>query len=61
MKTVEIFLAETKAKCEATAKRMAKLELSVWDNQHETDLVSDFGFTKKTVSERKNQLLDIAS
>jgi hypothetical protein len=50
------FLAETKKKCEATAKKMNALELSIWNETHEQQLISKFGFSKKSLAERKKQL-----
>lgn len=50
------FLNEMKAKCEAKAKQMAALELSVWDEKHESELKKHFGFTDKKLAIRKKNL-----
>lgn len=45
-----------KAKAEQKAKQMNQLELSIWDANHESELINHFGFTEKTLAERKKQL-----
>jgi hypothetical protein len=52
------FLAETKKKCEATARKMNKIELSIWDAQHEKELKENYGFTDKSLKARKQQLIN---
>ena len=56
MNTTTDLLIKIKAKCEAKAKQMAAIELSVWDEKHETELKDHFGFTDKKLAERKNEL-----
>jgi hypothetical protein len=53
---VNDFLNSMKVKCEAKAKEMATLELSVWDSTHEKELKTHFGFTDKKLSQRKSKL-----
>jgi len=50
------FLAEMKAKAEAKAKQMKALELSIWDEKHESELKKHFGFTDKSLKARKAEL-----
>lgn len=45
-----------KVKCEAKAKQMNALELSVWNERHESELKQHFGFTDKKLSKRKKSL-----
>jgi len=56
MSIVEQFLAKQKQIAENKAIEMAKLELSVWNQNHELELKSNFGFTDKTLAQRKKQL-----
>jgi hypothetical protein len=55
---VSKFLEQMRIKCEAKAKQMNALELSVWNESHEVGLKSDFGFNDKTIAERKVYLLN---
>ena len=50
------FLEQMKMKCQAKAKEMNALELSIWDEKHEQELKQHFGFTEKSLKARKNQL-----
>ena len=56
MSTVEQFLAKQKQIAENKATEMAKLGLSVWNQNHESELKANFGFTDKTLAQRKKQL-----
>jgi hypothetical protein len=56
MSIVQQFLAKQKQIAENKAIEMAKLELSVWNQNHESELKSSFGFTDKTLAQRKKQL-----
>ena len=47
------YLEQIKLKCIAKSKELAILELSIWNDEHESALIRDFGFTTKTVKERK--------
>jgi hypothetical protein len=50
------FLESIKKRCESKAKEMAALELSVWDSTHDKELKTHFGFTDKSLSDRKSKL-----
>jgi hypothetical protein len=50
------FLASMKQKCEAKAKQMNALELSIWNEKHESELKQYFGFTDKSLNDRKEYL-----
>lgn len=39
---------------------MAIIELSVWDDRKEAELVANFGYTPKQVIDRKNTLIAIS-
>lgn len=52
----QTFLQQMKAKAEAKAKEMAALELANWNANHESELKAHFGFTDKTLAERKTKL-----
>lgn len=54
---VQEFLQEMADKAAATAKKMAALELSVWNSKHEDDLKKYHGFTDATVAARKAELV----
>lgn len=57
MTTVNDFLSQMKAKCEARSKEMAALELSIHDDPtHKKELKQYFGFTDKKLAVRKKQL-----
>jgi hypothetical protein len=56
MSIVEQFLAKQKQIAENKAVEMAKLELSVWNQNHESELKVNFGFTDKALAQRKKQL-----
>lgn len=53
-------MAQIKKKCEETAIKMAKIELSIWDDAHKKGLKESFGFTDKTLKKRKQQLTKTA-
>lgn len=46
-----------KAKCQDKARELAALELSVWDANHEQQLIRHFGYTPKSVATRKRELI----
>ncbi len=50
------FLKKMQEKCQAKAKQMNALELSIWDAKHESELKKHFGFTDKKLADRKKQL-----
>lgn len=50
------FLQQMKTKAERKAKEMASLELSIWDEKHENELKSHFGFNDKKLNDRKAEL-----
>lgn len=56
MNSVTDFMEQMRIKCEAKAKYFAELELSVWNEKHESDLKKDFGYTDKSLAKRKKQL-----
>ena len=51
-------LQQIKVKCEAKAKEMAALELSIWNPEHERDLKKDFGYTDSKIKSRKCNLIN---
>lgn len=53
---VDQFLQDMAAKATQTARRMAALELSVWDAKHEAQLKQHYGFTDDTLAARKRDL-----
>ena len=60
---MQSFLDQMKAKAEAKAKEMAKLELSFWNSlteaeykTREAEMIEHFGFTAKKLKARKIQL-----
>jgi hypothetical protein len=54
--TLTDFMAIAKAKAEKKAKEMAAIELSCWNNNHESELKEWFGFTDKLLLDRKEEL-----
>lgn len=55
--SVKTFLEQMKSKCESKAVDMARLELTVWDTSHETELKNNFGFTDTKLAARKKELI----
>jgi hypothetical protein len=53
------FLDKMTERAVTKQKQMAAIELSIWDNQKELELVSVFGYTKQQVIERKKELTKI--
>jgi hypothetical protein len=60
MANVQTFLDQAKKKAETKAAEMAKLELSVWNSNHTSELKNHFGFSDKALAERKTNLLKLA-
>ena len=60
MTRVDSFLQRVKANAVEKSKKMAALELEAWDETHEKELINHFGFTPKTVKQRKIELLGTA-
>lgn len=58
---VKDFMAKTKIKCEAGAKKFAALELACWDEKHEQELKQFFGFTDESLKKRKKELFNKAN
>ena len=54
--SVKDFLAQAKANAITKGKEMAKIELSVWDSNHEAQLKQFHGFTDTTLAKRKSKL-----
>ena len=54
--TVQQFMEQAKTNAKAKAIQMAKLELSIWDANHELQLKQFHGFTETTLQKRKQQL-----
>lgn len=54
------FLERMRIKAELKAKDMSRLELSIWDEKHERDLITDFGFTEEGVMKRREYLINNA-
>jgi hypothetical protein len=54
---IESFLQQVKQKCEAKAKQMAAVELSVWNDGHESELKQHHGFTNATLKQRQQELI----
>jgi hypothetical protein len=54
--SVQEFLKQAKANAITKGKEMAKLELTIWNEKHETELKKFHGFTDATLSQRKLQL-----
>ena len=61
MNKVQEFLAKAKANAQNKAIEMAKIELSVWDKNHESELIQNHGFTQSSLMSRKKQLNLIAN
>lgn len=61
MKNVQEFLAKAKENAQNKAIEMAKIELSVWDKNHETELIQNHGFTQSSLISRKKHLNSIAN
>lgn len=57
----QTFLEQMKAKSEAKGKQMAALELSVWNDKHESELKQHFGFNDKKLAQRKRELKKTAN
>jgi len=55
------FMQQAKENALKNAQKMAALELSVWNEKHETELKSHFGFTDKKLAIRKIELLKTAN
>jgi hypothetical protein len=60
MNKVQEFLAKAQENAKNKAVEMAKLELSIWDKNHETELKSQFGFSEIKIRNRKKELKSIA-
>jgi hypothetical protein len=54
--TTADFLEQMKAKCQAKAKQMAKLEIENMGTTYDNELKSNYGFTDKSLAARKKQL-----
>lgn len=54
--TTSQLMQQAKIKAAITSKKMAALELSVWNDKHESELKTNFGFTDKKLANRKIEL-----
>ncbi len=61
MTKIQEFLAKAQENAKSKAVDMAKLELSVWDKKHETELSENFGFNQAKLNARKKQLTYIVN
>ncbi len=59
--TIQKFLAQQKAVCEQKAIQIARLELSIWDSNHEQQLKSYFKFSGKAIQKRKAELFALTN
>jgi hypothetical protein len=55
------FLNQMAIKAKTKAIEMAGLELSIWNEKHETGLKENFGFTDSSLRKRKQELQNLIS